>query len=246
MNQILITEKLYVTPELKRKKKMYKVNFLISVFLVCILFSYYIYAEYDRSKSEKISQEIMANIDLKDDRRDDTTIKVEDNVLFVVLDEDEETDQEVNIMELLQEDPTVMYTSESGETYYIAATLKIPKLDLNYPVLSETSDELLKNALTKFWGPDANEVGNFVIAGHNYKNKKFFGRLSELTINDVIELTDPKGKTIKYNVYDIYTVDPNDIECTSQLTEGRREVTLVTCTPSGKQRLVIKAAQSKV
>ena len=30
MNQILVTEKLYVTPELKRKKKMYKLYFLIS------------------------------------------------------------------------------------------------------------------------------------------------------------------------------------------------------------------------
>ena len=34
MNQILVTEKLYITPELKRKKKMYKFDFLISIFLV--------------------------------------------------------------------------------------------------------------------------------------------------------------------------------------------------------------------
>ena len=27
MNQILITEKLYITPELKRKKRMYKIKF---------------------------------------------------------------------------------------------------------------------------------------------------------------------------------------------------------------------------
>ena len=30
MNQILVTEKLYVTPELKKKKKMYKINIVIS------------------------------------------------------------------------------------------------------------------------------------------------------------------------------------------------------------------------
>ena len=46
MNQILVTKKLYITPELKRKKKMYKFDFLISIFLVCILTSFYIYAEY--------------------------------------------------------------------------------------------------------------------------------------------------------------------------------------------------------
>ena len=52
MNQILVTEKLYVTPDLKRKRKLYKVVFFISVLLVCLLSSYYIYAEYDRGKSE--------------------------------------------------------------------------------------------------------------------------------------------------------------------------------------------------
>ncbi len=66
MNQILISEKLYITPELKKKKKMYKIDFFISVFLVCILFSYYIYAEYDKNKNEAISQEILSNIEFED------------------------------------------------------------------------------------------------------------------------------------------------------------------------------------
>ena len=62
MNQILVTQKLYVTPELRRKKKIYKIQFFLSVFLVCLLFSYYIYAEYDRSKSEEVSQEILTGM----------------------------------------------------------------------------------------------------------------------------------------------------------------------------------------
>ena len=32
MNQILVTKKLYITPELKRKKKIYKANFVLSIF----------------------------------------------------------------------------------------------------------------------------------------------------------------------------------------------------------------------
>ena len=32
MNQILVTQKIYVTPELKRKKKFYKVHFILSLF----------------------------------------------------------------------------------------------------------------------------------------------------------------------------------------------------------------------
>ena len=62
MNQILVTKKLYITPELKRKKKIYKFNFFLSVFLVCILFSYYIYAEYERNKDESWAREHFSTI----------------------------------------------------------------------------------------------------------------------------------------------------------------------------------------
>ena len=45
MNQILITEKIYITPELKKKKRMYKFNFIISIILIVVLFSFYAYLE---------------------------------------------------------------------------------------------------------------------------------------------------------------------------------------------------------
>lgn len=69
MNQILVTEKVYVTPELKRKKNFYKFDFFLSVFLVCVLFSFYIYAEYDRNKNEEISREILADVKLQEMRK---------------------------------------------------------------------------------------------------------------------------------------------------------------------------------
>ena len=39
MNQILVTEKLYVTPELKKKKKMYKINFILSLVIIVLIVS---------------------------------------------------------------------------------------------------------------------------------------------------------------------------------------------------------------
>lgn len=87
MNQILITKKLYITPELKRKKKIYKFDFFLSIFLVCILISFCIYAEYDRNKGEEASQEILANMDIP---QEDTTV-AKNNVLVVVLDDEEQT-----------------------------------------------------------------------------------------------------------------------------------------------------------
>ena len=94
MNQILVTKKLYVTPELKRKKKIYKFDFLLSIFLMIVLISVYIYAEYDRNKSAEASQEILEEIRNTDIEEDNTTVK-DDSVLVVVLDDSSQT-QEVN------------------------------------------------------------------------------------------------------------------------------------------------------
>lgn len=275
MNQILVTQKIYVTPELKRKKKMYKVNFFLSVFLVCVLFSYYIYAEYDRNKNEEISKEILANLDLTGENTtqeyDNTTVKVENNVLIVMLDERESNKEEIDITKLAKDvrsyiehaaeqengdnegthhnvvNPEV-YTTESGARYTTNSIVTIPSLDISYPVLTtaqETIDEVLKISLVKFWGGDPNEVGNYVVVGHNYKNKKMFGKLSSINIGDEVELTDLTGRTLKYEVYDKYKVEPNDTRCTSQRTNGKKEITLITCTNYGTQRLVVKAREIK-
>ena len=104
---------------------------------------------------------------------------------------------------------------------------------------------MLKISINKYWGPSPNEVGNYCVVGHNYKNKKMFGRLNEIVNGDIVELTDMAGNTIRYSVYDKYIVEPTDVSCTSQLTNGRKEVTLITCTNYGQQRLVVKAREVK-
>ncbi len=248
MNQILITEKIYVTPELKRKKKMYKFEFFISIFIICLLFSYYIYAEYDRTKGEKVSQEILANLDLQvidEEKFADAGVKLENDVLVIYLDNKSKEEISLNslIGEIEEDVQPEEHTTENGTTYYVDSVVNIPSLDISYPVLSDTSDELLKISLNKFWGPNPNEIGNYVIVGHNYKNKTFFGKLPDIQKGAIVELTDLKGKTIQYEVYDKYIVNPTDVQCTSQLTNGKRELTLITCTSTGKQRHVIKCRE---
>lgn len=246
MNQILVTQKLYVTPELRRKKKLYKIQFFLSVFLICLLFSYYIYAEYDRSKSEEVSQEILSGITKKQDEENiDSTIKKTDNIIVVAI-EDEEEEEEIIEPQITANKPsTTEYTTEKGVNYTVEAIVRIPRLAINYPVIADTSEELLKISVNKYWGPAPNEIGNYCIVGHNYKSKKMFGRLSEAVNGDIVELEDVNGNVVKYSVYDRYTVEPTDTKCTSQLTGGNREVTLITCTNYGKQRLVVKAREIK-
>lgn len=239
MNQILVTQKLYITPELKKKKKLYKFEFLLSVFLVVVLLSAYIYAEYDRNRSEQVSQEILANLNIPED---DTIAK--NNVLVVVLDDEGEQEKPSTNTQEVQ-------TTVAGHKYSTIATINIPKIGVNYPIIdgptdsAEETEDLLKISPTKFWGPDPNQVGNFCIVGHNYRNSRFFSKVPTLIEGDTIEITDLSGKLIPYKVYTKYEVDPSDVNCTSQLTNGRREITLITCTDDSKYRVVVKARQVK-
>ena len=265
MNQILVTEKIYVTPELKRKKKIYKFNFILSIILIVGLFSFYAYAEYDRNKNEDISKDILEGMTIGEDS---TTINKEDGVWIIALDggtdsanlyssqkvneengntnyitnnKAEKNNKETNSESKTNESRTGTYTASNGKTYSTVGSVSIPSINVNYPILSETSDSLLKVSVCKFWGCNPNEVGNLCIAGHNYRNKKFFSKAINLVVGDTIEITDLDDKTVQYAVYDKYTVDPNDVSCTSQLTNGKKIVTLITCTNDSQQRVVIKA-----
>lgn len=247
MNQILVTEKLYITPEIKKKKRMYKVRFFLSVFLICILCSYYIYAESDRNKSEEVSHQIAADYRNanKEKENDTTTAKFINDVMIVALDERQSENAQNDIVEdLPQETSMTEYVAKDGEDYTAEAFLTIPKLDISYPVLSKTSDELLKISLNKYWGNGPNKVGNYCIVGHNYANGKLFGKLSQMEIGDIAELkSTSNGKTVQYEAYAKYTVNPDDVSCTSQLTDGKREITLITCKNFGTQRLIIKCRE---
>lgn len=148
--------------------------------------------------------------------------------------------QEENI--IVEEDKLVTSTCEiDGNTYEVVAILNIPKLEIQYPVLSSTSKELLKVSVNKYWGPNPNKEGNFCIVGHNYNDERFFGKLHNIQNGDQIELTDMTGNTKVYYVYDTYVVDPEDTNCTSQKTNGEIEITLITCTKNFKQRFIVKA-----
>lgn len=238
MNQILVTEKVYITPELRRKRRLYKIEFFISIFLIFLLSSYYIYAEYDRNKSEEVSQVLLSDV-----KSEDNTIKKSstNDPIIIVLNENETEEIEEEVNEIVKD------TKIGDRTYSTEAIITIPKIDISYPVLSETSDELLEISVNRYWPEkdkmNPNEIGNYCIVGHNYRNGKMFGRLHELENGDIVELEDMTGRKIEYQVYNKYVVEPTDTSCTSQLTNGRKELTLITCTNYGTQRLVVKCRE---
>ena len=240
MNQILVSKKIYVTKEMKRKRMLYKTTYILSIILIFVLLVYYVFAERIRNNQESVGKEILSKLN------DNTTIS--ENAIVVALDNDQTEEEDIEITP-----PTINETSTSnqiteevtasdGNKYTTEAVLSYPKLGIDYPVLSNESDKLLKVSLCKYWGPQPNEIGNYCIVGHNYKSGRMFGKLSMASNGDEVTLKS-KNKSVTYKVYNMYKVEPTDVSCTSQLTNGKREITLITCTNFGKQRLVVKARE---
>lgn len=248
MNQILVTEKLYITPELKKKKQIYKISFFLSIFLMIALSCVYIYAEYDRNILEESSQDLLAQVMAGEITEEDTTIAPQQNALVVLMTPEQIVEENVSQNENLHEEDRNTITTgkvndSNGNEYSVVGVINIPKINVKYPIIAETTDKLLKVSVCKFWGGNPNEVGNLCIIGHNYKNSKFFSKVPSMVVGDIVEITDLSGKTLQYKAYDIYTVNPSDTKCTSQLTQGKKEITLITCTNDTKQRVIVKCTE---
>ncbi|SFP90326.1 sortase A [Butyrivibrio proteoclasticus] len=120
--------------------------------------------------------------------------------------------------------------------------LEIPCIDSLEPVVEGTDRSALSAALgheesTVLPG----EVGNCVIAGHrNYTFGKYFNRLNEVEIGDMIYIHTPTDE-YSYQVSEIKTVRPEDVDI---LENTENEIlTLYTCTPIyiATHRLVVVA-----
>ena len=104
----------------------------------------------------------------------------------------------------------------------IIGTIKIPKINISYPIFSDYSDELLKISVCRFYGPDLNKIGNLCIIGHNYNNGKFFSDLYKLNLNDVIDIYDSNSNKFSYYLYNIYEVESNNLKYLEQNTNRRK------------------------
>lgn len=161
-----------------------------------------------------------------------TTQKQENNVIKV---EQEKSQKEK------QEEYVDMPRELKG--YKVIGKLEIPKIKLSTYILDHTDKKTLKVSITKLYGPNVNEVGNFCMAGHNYRNNKMFGGIKKLEKGDKIVLTNPYGKSMTYEVYENYQTDPKDVSSLSQETMGEREITMITCTAGAIKRVIVKAVE---
>lgn len=134
---------------------------------------------------------------------------------------------------------SAIYNVQNDNLEIYFGKIIIDKINLEYTVFNEFSEELLKIAPCKFYGKDLETKGNIAIVAHNYNDQRFFGRLDELDIKDNIKILSLDNKEYNYTVYDIFETEDDDI---SILKNNKYyELTLVTCNNVNKKRIIVKA-----
>lgn len=121
-----------------------------------------------------------------------------------------EVDQQINTENMKEESKSKELVPKEYKGYKVVANLKIDKLNIDTSVLGDYTNSAMYTCVTKFFGPDPNEVGNFCITGHNYITKNMFGYLKKLKVGDNIKLTDNKNGEVQYKIYDVYRTEANE------------------------------------
>ena len=208
---------------MKRKNKIIIVNlFLIFIVLTILVFVILdIYKENKIGKSNYDVQGVSTSVNNKEEN------KINEN----------KTNKE---KKYIKEDVPLEYKG-----YTVISKLEIPKIDLETYVLEKYLEETLNISVVKFYGANPNEIGNFCIAGHNFKNKNMFKNLKKLSVGDNLFIIDNDIGRVEYEIFDIYKVSPKDVACLLQETNGKREVTLITCTNDSKERIIVKAREKE-
>lgn len=216
MNQILYKCKLEnAQNDNIKNKRNFITIFSISISLLTIAILLYFIMKYNFVKNSNISQNIVSNFNIKTLYSDNTNYN------------------------------SSLISVEDYSEPFVIGLIEIEKINIVYPILSTSSEDLLKLSPCRFAGPMPNEIGNLCIAGHNYANNTHFGKIDVLNKGDLIKIYDVNGNFLIYKIYDIYETKYNDLSCTNQNTNGMKEITLITCNNINGNRIVVKARANK-
>ena len=115
--------------------------------------------------------------------------------------------------------------------------ISLPSLGLELPVMSDWSYDKLNISPCRYSG--SAETNDLIIAAHNFYSH--FGKIDDLVSGDQIVFTNTLGKKYIYTVAYTEVIDGEDI---TQMFSGQSEewdLTLFTCTLSGKSRVTVRA-----
>lgn len=117
--------------------------------------------------------------------------------------------------------------------------ISVPSLGLELPVMSDWSYPKMKIAPCRYYG--SVYLNNMVIAAHNYVNH--FGTLGSVAVGDLVRFTDVDGNEFDYRVVELEQLWPNQTR--DMVKSDGWDLTLFTCTRSGRQRFTVRCVQAE-
>lgn len=221
----------------KKYNKILTVVLIIVVIAIFIILGFWGYDIYQKYYINSESNEILDEFDNRITIRN----RVDENETL------ENVSLEINVNDIQTSNNSGGSSNRVARQTYkgftVVGKIEIPATKINYPVLDRTSDASMKVSVGVLYGVGLNEVGNTVIAGHNYRNGTFFSNNKKLKNGDVVYITDTTGRRIKYTIYNVYTTSSSDFDYATRDTAGKREISLTTCTDDVNSRLVIWAKE---
>lgn len=139
-----------------------------------------------------------------------------------------------------------LYTG-AGTNDYIAiegqtlAILRLDRLDIKVSVSEGIEKDILRLSAGHFPSSELPGEGNFAIAGHSSMVYTcLFNDMHKAIRGDTITVTTRTEKH-QYIVTEIFVAEPTDVELLEHANESI--ITIVTCTNSGKERLIIRGIE---
>lgn len=203
---------------MKNKKVMEKIFDFIIILIVIALYIFaglFIYSNFRERKRNEVSNKIIDKVDeqIKENTQNDNAA----------------TEAEAKV-------------SYAGYNYTAIGKIRIRKIGIYQPILKENTKDSYNASVVKMSGPNLNTKGNVAIGGHNFMRGNFFIKINRLVKDDVVEITDLSGKTVKYYVYEYGIVSKDEAGYLKQPdNKDDMMITLVTCTKGGKERYIVKA-----
>ena len=117
---------------------------------------------------------------------------------------------------------------ESNDGY-----IKIPKLNLELPVMKKPTQANLKKSPCIYSGTAKDS--NLIIAAHNYS--AHFGKINQLENGDKVQYTDLQNNTYNYCVTAKEKINGSNSE---QMQNENYALTLFTCDYTGRDRITIR------
>ena len=121
----------------------------------------------------------------------------------------------------------------------VIGIIHIPSVQMEVPIFYGVSNAVLDVGAGTMKPDQEMGRGNYALAGHNSLNPElYFAPIHRMEVGDVIAVTDKKWTYI-YETTSIEIVDPDAVHVIEDV-EGVTEITLVSCTRGGEQRLIVK------